>query len=51
MRMSKDECEWRAQEDLRTLVEAQKIRNDKGRLKAAMAQHKKQLAALNALEK
>lgn len=37
---------WRAESDLRTLIEAQVIRNDPRRLKKAMAKAKEQAAAL-----
>lgn len=40
---------WQAQSDARTLVEAQQIRNDPKRLKAAMAEVKKQADDLAAL--
>ena len=31
--------DWQAESDLRTLIEAQKIMQDKGRMAAAMAKH------------
>lgn len=34
---SKNEAEWRAEADLHTLIEAEKIKRDGKRLKAAMA--------------
>lgn len=37
----KNEQEWQAQDDLRTLVEAQRIRKDKDRMKRARAFKKK----------
>lgn len=43
--------DYQAESDLRALVEAQKVRADKGRLKAAMAMAKKQMAALKSVEK
>lgn len=35
--MSKDEKEWRAERDLNTLIDAEKIKKDPARLKPAMA--------------
>lgn len=49
--MDKQEKEWRADSDLRTLIEAEKIKKDKARYAAAMKMHKEQLAALQNLEK
>ncbi len=43
--------DYKAESDLRTLVEAQKINGDKGRQKAALAMAKKQMAALKNVEK
>lgn len=43
-----DEMDYRAESDVRTLVEADKIRKDKPRLARAKACAKKQLAALTA---
>lgn len=40
------ENDWRARSDMSTLVEAEQIRNDPKRLKAALAQAKKQAADL-----
>lgn len=37
---------WQAKSDMRTLIEAQVIRNDKTRFKAAQAEAKKQSDAL-----
>ncbi|MEQ9131093.1 MAG: hypothetical protein RJQ08_13705 [Salinisphaeraceae bacterium] len=34
--MSAEEKDWRAEDDLRTLIEAEKIKRDDARLKAAM---------------
>lgn len=42
------ESDWRAEDDLRTLVRADEIRRDSGRLKHAQAKAKEQLAALQA---
>lgn len=39
-----DDQEWRAKDDMRTLIEAARINKDKGRLAAAKAAAKKQLA-------
>lgn len=47
---SSDMNDWRAESDARTLVEAQQIRNDPKRLKAAMAEVKKQADNLSALQ-
>lgn len=44
--MAAQEAEWRAESDLRTLMEAEKIEKDPKRLKAAQALAKKQLLAL-----
>lgn len=41
-----DEKDWRAEDDMRTLINAQKIQADPKRLKAAMAKAKEQMAAL-----
>lgn len=41
-----DRERWEAESDLRTLVSASEIRKDKGRLKRAMAEAKKQLKTL-----
>lgn len=49
--MEKQEKEWRADADLRTLIEAEKIKKDKARYAAAMKMHKEQLAALQNIEK
>lgn len=47
MKMTQEEKEWRAQSDLRTLRDAEEIRNDKSRLEAAMKEAKKQMEALH----
>lgn len=44
--MAKQEKEWRADADLRTLIEAEKIKKDKARLAAAMAVKKKMMTDL-----
>lgn len=46
-----DDEDYKAESDLRALVDAQKVKGDKGRLKAAMAVAKKQMAALKNVEK
>lgn len=38
-----DESDWRAKSDLRTLVEAEKIKKDKKRFAAAQAKAKEQM--------
>lgn len=48
--MSSDEKEWRAKEDLHTLIEAEKIKQDKARLKAAMAKKRELSKALAKVE-
>lgn len=44
------EKEWQAESDLRTLIEAEKIRKDKPRLAAAMKKARDEKAALTKLE-
>ena len=44
--MAKQEKKWAAESDLRTLIEATRIRKDKTRFAAAMAVHKEQVKAL-----
>lgn len=46
----KQEKEWKADSDLRTLIEAEKIKKDKPRYAAAMAMRKQQIAALQNIE-
>lgn len=41
------EAEWRAEDDLRTLLEAEKIKKDSKRFKAAQAMAKAKMAAMN----
>lgn len=43
--------EWRAKEDMRTLIEAGRINKDKGRLAAARAMAKQQLAEMQEASK
>lgn len=45
-----DEKEWRAESDLRTLIDAEKIKADAPRLKAAMAKQAEMKKSLTALE-
>lgn len=42
--------EWRAEGDLRTLIESEKIRADADRLKKAMAAHKRMMDAMRAIK-
>lgn len=51
MSMSKDEKEWRARQDLDTLIEAEKIKKDPARLKAVMARKKELLKSLDGVSK
>lgn len=44
--LSGEDREWRAQRDLETLIEAEKIKADKDRLKAAMAKKREMQANL-----
>lgn len=44
----KQEEDWRAEDDVRTLVRAAEIRKDKPRLKRAQAKAKEQLASIQA---
>ncbi len=43
--------DYKAESDLRHLIEAGKITNDKSRMKRAMAKAKEQMAALKRVEK
>lgn len=45
--MSAEEKDWQAESDLRTMIEAEKIKADKPRLKAAMAKRKEMQKALS----
>ncbi len=47
----KREAEYRADSDLRLLIEAEKIKKDKPRYAAAMKMHKEQLDALQNIAK
>lgn len=48
--MKKQEADWRAEADLRTLIEAAKIRKDSGRLKLALEKKKGMLADLETIK-
>lgn len=41
-----EEQEWRAEDDLRTLISAEKIKADKPRMDRAMKKHKEMKAAM-----
>lgn len=45
----KSDAQFRAEMDVRTLADAEKIRKDKSRMKAAMTEAKRQMDALKAL--
>ncbi len=47
--MAKEEREWQAEQDIRTLCEAAEIRKDKARLKRARDMAKKKLAEIQAV--
>ena len=42
-----DEKKWQSEADLRSLIEAQKVRSDKGRMKAALSARDEQMKALS----
>lgn len=42
-----EQANWRAEEDLRTLIEAEKIKGDKKRLAAAMKKKREMTKALS----
>lgn len=44
------DAEWKAEHDLRTLIDAEKIQADEKRLKAAMAKREEQMAALKKIK-
>ena len=44
------EAKWRAEADLRSLVEAEEVRKDKARMKAAMACAREQMDAMQAIK-
>jgi hypothetical protein len=50
-RLSQQEREWRAQDDLRTLQAADAIRTDRSRMSAAATHAQKQVAALSRIAK
>lgn len=45
-----EDTKWRAESDLRTLIDAEKIKRDKGRMKAAMAIKREMKRDLDSLE-
>lgn len=45
----KSEAEWRAESDMRTLAEAEEIRKDPKRLKAAQAKAREKIEELKSL--
>lgn len=47
--MDDSEAEWKAKDDMRTLAEAEEIRKDPKRFKAAMAKAKEKLAEIESL--
>ena len=51
MAVHKTEQDFEAESDLRSLIESEKIKKDKSRLKRAMAKAKEQMAALKNVEK
>ncbi len=50
MGVHKSDEDFEAEHDLRSLIEAEKVRNDKPRLKRAMVKAKEQMAALKKVE-
>lgn len=44
-----DENDWRAEDDLRTLIQASKIKKDKDRMKRAMAKRDEQRVHLSSI--
>ncbi|MEJ2124144.1 MAG: hypothetical protein P8Y47_04850 [Alphaproteobacteria bacterium] len=48
--MTEEDEKWRAEEDLRTLINAEKIKKDKTSYDAAMKARKEQIAALENIE-
>lgn len=48
--LSSDEKKWRAKDDLHTLIEAEKIKRDKDRLKAAMTMKREMKKDLERVE-
>ncbi len=49
-RANAEEKRWRAEADLSTLIEAEKIKRDKDRLKAAMKMRRERITELDKLE-
>lgn len=49
-KMSEQEKEYMAENDLRTMVEAEKIKRDKPRMAAAMKKHKEMMAAMESID-
>lgn len=47
---AKDMKKWQAEDDLRTLINAEKIKKDKPRLAAAMKYRDEQLASLTKID-
>lgn len=47
--MDDSEAEWKAKDDMRTLAEAEEIRKDPKRYKAAMEKAKEKLAEIQSL--
>lgn len=50
MAMAAEEKDWRAETDLHTLIEAEKIKGDKARMKAAMKHRNALKKALNGVK-
>jgi hypothetical protein len=48
---SDDHDSWMAEDDLRTLISAEKIKADDKRMKRAMAKHAEMMTALKAVKK
>lgn len=48
--MSAQEKEWQAESDLRTLIDAEKVKKDKSHLDAAMKKQKEMKADLEKIE-
>lgn len=49
MKTDKSEKEWRAESDLSTLIEAQKIKKDKPRFNAAMKKREERMKMMDSL--
>ena len=50
-KMSADEKQWRAEGDMRTLIEAEKIKKDKTRLGAALKKRDEMLKDMQSIKK